>query len=866
MKNALIKIGVAFGVFILSAYITSLILNRGSSDLTAEMSKATLPVIYMNVNDDYINPLRGYTVEMDGSCLRGPLTPLMANREVSFRADLYDAVIAKVSFEVRTPDMQRLIEDTDVTDFTFEGNAIFGTISMKDLIEDDTEYMLVIKLTTSSGNIIRYYARVINRAELYLGEKMDFVRDFSEKTLDKEACSELRIYMESNSDGDNSSFAHVNIHSSMNQLSWGNLKPVVTTEKDLELLEIDERNACIRLSYRVRAMSELHNVTEYFRLYRGDDRMHLMEYERTMNQVFDEAKNVVVNGKILHGIINEDIQEIENATGSIVSFVQQDALYSFNSQSGNLARVFSFYDSENDDSRTRFNNHNIKPLSIDEIGNIYFLVYGYMNRGLHEGTVGVTLYQYDCSLNSIEEIFFLPYSKSYQILKQDIDNLSYINARNQFYILMDGTVYNINLDTRETAVIDDSISETKFVSSEDQSLIAIQTGENVSEYKEIRLYDLERMTPTTLEADPGTVIVPLGYMEHDFIYGVAGIADVTTDDTGRTIIPMYSVRIQDETGNKLKEYYQEGVYILKAEISDNVIKLERVSRAGGSNLFYEVDSDQIMSNATKETNHNILSSIVAEESETTFQTVLYSESNASVKVTNPKQILFEGNRNIILDNPDNLARYYVYAKGSLQAIFADQSDSILEAYELNGVVVDKRGAYIWEYADRRDEVQIEVDIPEGISIANEPKEDLENTSEDSSESIDETDENSTEISNSPSSYALCVDVMLRCNDVYKDTATLLKSNSVIDVLKDNLDNRVVLDLGGCNLSSVLYYVSHGYPVMALTGEGNAVVILGYNAKNTIIYDPTKGQIAKMGMNDSKALFESSGNQFITYVK
>ncbi|MBR6159855.1 MAG: hypothetical protein IKQ40_06090, partial [Lachnospiraceae bacterium] len=405
IKRRAIKIAVTFVLFLISLFVSDMILNRGNTDMTSDMSRASLPIVYMNVNDEYINPLHGYTSEMEGNFLRGPITPLMANRSVTFRADLYDAVIAKVSYEVRPLDMSRLIEETEVSDFIYEGDVIYATAMLKDLIDDDKEYMLIIKLTTSGGDVIRYYARVINRAELYLTEKMEFVRDFSDRTMNREQAADLKKYMESNAEGDNSSFAYVNIHSSFNQLTWGELEPKLVGNKDMEIIEIDETTASIRLTYRIEALSQIHNVSEFFRLQRGK-RMYLMEYERKMDQVFDEEKNVVVNGKILHGIINEKPVRIENDTGTIYAFVQQNALYSYNTSSQTMARLFAFADKDNDDARTRYDAHSIKPMMIDGVGNIWFIVYGYMNRGRNEGRVGVTLYYYDCAMNTIEEILF----------------------------------------------------------------------------------------------------------------------------------------------------------------------------------------------------------------------------------------------------------------------------------------------------------------------------------------------------------------------------------------------------------------------------------------------------------------------------
>lgn len=838
--------GVALIIFVISMNITSTILNRGNTDMTTTMAKASLPIIYLNVNDEYINPLHGYLGEMEGNYLRGPITPLMANRELSFRADLYDAVIAKVGFEVRSMDMSRLIEDTEISDFQFEKDAIFATLQIKDLIEEEQEYMVIIKLTTSSGDIIKYYARVINRAELYLGEKMDFVKNFSEMTFNKENIDELKIYMESNAEGDNSSFGHVDIHSSFNQLTWGNLHPKVITDKDMELLEIDPDNACIMLSYQVNTLGHTHNVSEFYRLRKGPDRMFLIDYERTMNQVLNPDENIIINNKVLHGIVNEKIQSIEDETASIYAFVQQNSLYSFNTSNGTLAKVFSFYDSENNDARTRYNQHNIKPLNIDESGNIQFIVYGYMNRGIHEGSVGVTFYTYDSSFNTIEENFFLPYKKSYQVLKEDIDSLAYINARGKFYILMDGSVYNINLETKETTVLKDSISETKFVSCEDQSLIAIQSGEDLSNYNELLLYNLDYMTPTTINADSDSIIIPLGFMGHDFIYGLSRNADLTNDGTGRALIPMYSIHIQDEKGNMLKNYSAKGAYVTKIDIEDNMISLTRVAHDEETGIFTETAPDQILSTASETVSKNELTSIVAEESETTYQTVLYKEYSGNIKVTSPKEILFEDNRDISLSHPDALSRYYLYCKNDITKIFDNPSECIQMADEIGGVVVDKYCSYIWESSNRLPSNMLELELPEGTSAT----------------SFDE-EGNETEIT--ASSYALCLDVMLRSMGVYKDTSMLLKNDSIMGIMEKNSDN-TILDLSGCNLKSVLYYISKGYPVMGICPGGNAYVITGYDSKTIYLYTPQTGKTEKMGLDEAINMFSQSGNQFISYVK
>jgi len=64
MKKTIIKLAAFAIAFVVALFISNILLNRGNTDMTAQMSPATLPVIYMNVNDEYVNPLHGYTVAM----------------------------------------------------------------------------------------------------------------------------------------------------------------------------------------------------------------------------------------------------------------------------------------------------------------------------------------------------------------------------------------------------------------------------------------------------------------------------------------------------------------------------------------------------------------------------------------------------------------------------------------------------------------------------------------------------------------------------------------------------------------------------------------------------------------------------------
>ena len=52
----------------------------------------------------------------------------------------------------------------------------------------------------------------------------------------------------------------------------------------------------------------------------------------------------------------------------------------------------------------------------------------------------------------------------------------------------------------------------------------------------------------------------------------------------------------------------------------------------------------------------------------------------------------------------------------------------------------------------------------------------------------------------------------------------------------------------------------------MMGDGEAMLLIGFNDLNTVLMNPNNGQVYKYGMNDTEKLFEENGNHFITYVK
>jgi len=844
MKRALIK-GLLLGcIFALALLIISRVMNQGNTDMTTEMGEATYPVLSMNVGGHQIGCLHGYAQSMDCAYLRDNLQPIGENRKVDVRMDTYGQQIDAIGFEVRSLDGERLVESTPVEEYEVKGNEITFSITLKDLIENDTEYMLVFLVTPGGGTPIRYYSRIILSESLYVKEKLDYITDFHKRTFDKEEAAELTKYLESNAEGDNTTFHRVTIHSSFHQVTWGDLRVEEATEPCIIIRELAEQTGSFNLEYLVRIRqgrgTDYYRVSEFYRVRYTPDRMYLLDFERTMEQVFDEQAEVYVNDKIILGITGEDVTLKESDGGNVFAFTVADKLYSYNVTDNKLARLFSFYGNTEEltDERSAYNRHDIRVLSVDETGNIVFLVYGYMNRGRHEGCVGVALYTYNSMTNTVEELAYIPYDKSYELLKTDIEELSYLGRTGNYYFMLDGSVYSVDVSSLSLQTLVTGLKEGGYHVSQSNKMLVWQEGKDLYAATDLVLMNLNTQSQTKIHAGAGEYISVVGFMDEDLVYGLARKQDVRENRTGITTFPMYCLKIQGDDGDVLKTYRKEGVYVVDTRIEENQLTLYRVLYDGETDSYVPTSDDQIMNTEEVRKGNNVLDFVVTETYETICQIDVKDEIDSrGLKHLTPREILFEGSRSVgELENDMPEEFFYVYGKNGIENIFVNPGKAVDLAYRTAGVVVDDEGDYVWRKETRSTRNQI-------MAI---------------------TEEEATE---TESALAVCLDTILKFEGISRNTQSRLnQGDTVFDILESDLQSCTVLDLSGCSLDAVLYYVNKDIPVLAMLADGNAVLITGFNELNIVVMDPAAGTLEKRGMNDSTQWLEENGNQFIAYIR
>lgn len=842
MKRGIIKAIVCVISFVLSILIISSVMNRGNSDITMEMSEASYPLVYVNYEGEHINCLHGYAQEMDVSFMRDTITPLGENRELSLYIDTFNTSITSIAYEVRSTDGTRLIESTQLYDYIVQTAGISADIQLKDLIDPDEEYELIILLNDVQGRQLRYYTRVVLRSDNHIGEEIYFARNFHEKTFDRENANEIAQYLETNESGDNTTYSYVNIHSSFRQITWGDLTVEKITEPQLSITELFPQTARITISYYVNVLTETGErrcrVDEYYRLRYGIQRIYLLNYERTMTEVFEMDLAAFNNNKIDLGIRNADVELAESEDGGAFAFVSANRLFCYNSNNNRFSQLFAFYTKDHEDERTFYNQNDIRVLSVDEAGNVQFAVYGYMNRGTHEGKMGVAVYLFNGVLNTIEEEAFIPYNRSFATLESDVERLMYLNSNEELFVYLGGSIFCINLNDNSYTVVAKDLAQESFKVSESGRIVVWPEGEDPDRSQNLNVMNLNTKVISTIDAGAGHYIRPLGFMEEDLIYGLVNQSDLFVDNAGSLVTPMFCINISSEPDNKISMQYQkDDIYIMNVILSDNQITMER-ARKTPEGVYVATAADQIMSNTSELKHENTIDVAATKALEKIVQIAAKSNiATRSLKFMTPKEVMYEGGHEVNLEYPESMhENYYVYGSGGILGVYAKESEAVNIAEQESGTVLNGYGDYVWIKANRNVSNQI-MKITATMQ-----------------------DENN-------SSLAVCLDTMLLAEGISRNSQYLLDQGATaLSVLQDNMpEDCEILDLSGCSLDAVLYYVNRDIPVMAILNDRSAVLIIGFNELNTVIMDPTTGTIYKKGINDSTDWFNSNGNQFITYI-
>ena len=549
MSKKVIKPIVLIVVFIAALITFCITTNKGNKDMTTKQADATLPVMSFNLDKIKINTLHGYTTEMDPTKMRDCVIPISDDRKLSLSISTYGMAVDRISYKIRSMDGKRLVADDEISSFSNKDNTIQADISMPNVMDENTEYLLVFTITSGQDNVY-YYSRIMQTDGKAAAKVVEFAKKFHDETFIKDDKSFFTTYMETTT-GDRNTLAHVDLTSTVSQITWGSMAAAQYTNPVIALKEINDSYDVVTIDYVMSCVdgkgeTEYYNVREYFRLRQTESRMYVLNYERTANQIFNSENSFISDsGSVMLGIRSSEAEYRANEAGSVICFVQEGDLYSYDINNGMIIKVFSFRDAEGIDERENWNHHDIKIVSVDEAGSIDFVVYGYMNRGTHEGEVGTGVYHYDGLAHTIDEEAFIPSKTSYEVLKAEMGKMLYLNEKNEFYLMMDDSLYRINLGSMSVKKVVEGLSTGSYCASESNRYFAWVDSANQYSSNTIKVMDLKNGKTFEIKKGNDQYLRPLGFIGEDFIYGQANVADVVSDAAGNTTFPMNGLIILD---------------------------------------------------------------------------------------------------------------------------------------------------------------------------------------------------------------------------------------------------------------------------------------------------------------------------------
>ncbi len=829
--------------FIFCGALIFFTVNQGSGVVnagkTVEAGTESYPVLTVETGSSKINQLYGYSGTIAPSIVRLSITPLNASKSMTVTTGDNQSEIQKIKYQILDKETNEVYEEKEIN--AIEDNQRKIPLTFDYAFDTGNEYIFSMTVTLDNGERVHYYTRLkyyVN--DTHLTEKLKFAMDFHNLTFHKDKDKELGIYLETDATQTNDTLAKVTIHSNVDLVTWGKLSPNVTSDIVPVVKEFNTETACILLNYYVKGTTssgtEVFHVREFFRVRYAGARAYLLGYERTMEAMFDENLASTNKSQLKLGITQDtDMDIVTSKDKKRLYFARNGVLYEYdmNKNQNKLYEVYRMYSRGAADVYTLNDESDIRINKLDEEGNVYFTVYGYIPRGEYEGKVAVILYQYKAKEKTVEEVIYLPMDNTYQQLKEDFNPYSYVNSNHVYFFIVDNIVYSYNIQAHRLDIIAENVRDTSFVVMKKQNCFAWSSDLQKGYGESIIVYNLETDAKTELKSPGrGEYIRLLGTIDSNVVYGYVHKNQIKVKKDGTTILPCYKMEIADREGKVLKSYERKNVFISDINVNGNVLTMERCKKNGNS--YKTVSQDSILSPEDKEKEIVSLVSRITTSSLTEWYISLpygYVLTKVPARVKCEDEIV-TNERALHLEHA-GVTKYYVYAMGRITGAYENAAEAILQADEQMGVVVSSHHQVVWERGG-----SFNMNSIGGISLQ--------------------------KTGDGINSIEACAYMVLKANH-YSVKAKDLGNHkkSVYEMLDKYMDRPV--NLSGISLEQALYFVSSGKAVIAMTGVTEAVVISGYTQQTVTLLNPNTGREETVNRRQAEEMFEAAGNHFISYM-
>ena len=803
-----------------------------------DMEGETLPIINLKSYGVEANRLYGYVSNTPANNVRETITVIDNDKNVDVIIDECKTVVNKLNYEVRAVTDNELIDSGEVIGFEDSKKGKVARIKFATDFSPSTEYALKLTLVTDVSKKINYYTRIkFYSNECYIKEKINFVKDFHDMTIKKD--EKLAMYIEPDAEADNTSFAHVNINSSFDSIVWGKLTPVLQTEVIPSIKEVNIETAAIVLEYYIKAKTETgletYFVSEYYRVKHTPERIYLLWFERNMEAQFDPALASVNKSELKLGIVDDkELEIVSNDTVNKVAFSRNGNVYMYDLTENKIYNVYQQHvDTEKLDHEL-YRQQNTHIMSIDEEGNMCFAVCGYIAHGAYEGKVAIVLYKFHKSENAIEELLYIPFQMTYQILKENFEEYSYLNTSDVFYFSIDDKIYSYSLVARKLECLAENIGDRNFTIIPESSSYVWESAQQDGLATEITIMNLETEEKTVIPAGEGNYIRLVGVMGTNIVSGIGKISDIARTTEGSVIYAMKTIEIRNKDNEVIKSYDKKKIFITEATVAENVVYLKRAKKDNGG--YRKVVDDNILNRVIEDKAYVEVTERVTEKMKTEkYMSFPSSFTMAKTpEVQTSSMFVVREEKALYLDDFAPTLKYFVYAKGSIKDATTNPAEAIVLADSEQGVVINSKNQLVWERGGRflSSTVPGIENVRTGAGI---------------------------------SSIDACVLMLLKSEQINVNVKEIKKNNkTMLEIIGEYIEEPV--NLTGCTLDEVLYFVSGGKPVIAMKNATDAVIIISYNTTTVTVYDPQTGMNQTMYHQTAQQIFDAAGNIYVSYMK
>lgn len=897
--NVLVRVIVMIMVFVITIYFVNIFENRNYKNLAKEMNDAELPLAYVSYGDTLLNCMHGYTSDVDITLLRDSITPIDEQKHIEILVQNDKKYASGYSYEIRSIAGDSLVEKGDIEAADNGSGYDELDINVRMDLKKDMEYMLVVKASSEKGLAASYYTRIVVNDDYHEAELLKAVQEFHDASFDFNALeteSVIGTYKTEYtgaSTGDSFGLGHVNLANDYADIMWDGLKPTVVSDINIYIKEIDVNYAVIEMEYKASSITD-QDVTSYYAVkefYKagysfvevsdseagGEDsygdasyeeeysytdeesqggqaeetshtepKITMFSYDRYVDEYFDRTGIDALNNVYEIGIVSSDDLEyryVEN--NKKIAFVRNGQLWMYDYDQGEITRVYSFCADDYTEDAATYDAHNINIMEFADDGNLTFSVYGYMNRGDHEGKLGIGLFTFDYSTLEVDELLFVECNVPYEAMKTETSRLTYYDGQ-KFYYMMGGKVNAVDIKNRKQSYIAENLSAGDVKVSADMSVMAFGENEDQSRNTRITLMNMKTGNSYDITAGDGECLICYGFKDSDMVYGVSDIADAGVDadlesfsetkysEESRDNIPAKRLYIVGSDGSQIKEYAKDGCYLMQVDVNANLLYLTRGEKSNGKFVAIKDDFITFKEDDSKQTIGTVHNSSITGYDRLYFTVPenIYLSYIPNLNIT--KEKIDDQNSSMIMTIEREKVTYHVYDNLGLSKIYDVAGDAINYAESVAGIVVSSDGEVIY----RKMESQEYNTIAAGIFHH-------------STGTVD-------------ASLTDCLYMVLNYQGV-QVTEDEIKQYSDPMTILNTLGKKKGINVTGLSLDMLLGYVSDGIPVISRIDDGRYVLIVSYNDEDVRYYDPVENKEIVVSREEYIDMMVVCQNESYTYV-